>query len=60
MANRIKADRNARILKLWDNGKGWKQKSIANHMKMTESAVRMVIWRATPAKAVSEIQEGAV
>jgi len=46
MANRQKAERNHRILELWDNGKGWRQKSIANMLHMKESAVSMVILRA--------------
>jgi len=60
MANRRKDERNKKILALWDNGKGWRQKSIARMFKMSEGAVQMVIARAkaTPAKAVSEIQEG--
>jgi transposase len=62
MANRRKDERNQKILFLWDNGKGWRQKSIARMFKMSESAVQMVISRAkaTPAKAVSEIPKGAV
>ena len=44
MANRPKTERNNRILKLWKNG--WRQKSIANMLKMKESAVSMVILRA--------------
>ncbi len=44
MANRPKTERNNRILKLW--GEGWRQKSIANMLKMKESAVSMVILRA--------------
>jgi len=50
MANRTKAERNQKILALWDNGKGWKQKSIARMFKMTESAVSMVILRANHRK----------
>lgn len=46
MANRTKIERNQKILELWDNGKGWRQKSIARMFKMTESAVSMVILRA--------------
>ena len=46
MANRTKTKRNIRILKLWDDGKGWRQKSIARMMKMKESTVSMVIHRA--------------
>jgi hypothetical protein len=62
MPNRPKTERNQKILVLWNDGKGWRQKSIARMYKMSESAVQMVIARAkvTPAKAVSEIQEGAV
>ena len=62
MANRRKDTRNKKILALWNDGKGWRQKSIAKMFKMTESAVQMTIARAkaTSAKAVSEIQEGAV
>jgi transcriptional regulator len=45
MANRTKTERNQKILALWDNGKGWRQKSIAKMFKMTESAVSMVISR---------------
>lgn len=44
MANRPKTERNNRIMELWAV-KGWRQKSIANHMKMKESAVSMVILR---------------
>ena len=44
MANRPKTERNNRILKLWKDG--WRQKSIANMLKMKESAVSMVILRA--------------
>jgi len=60
--NRPKTERNQKILALWNNGRGWRQKSIARMFKMTEGAVQMTIARAkaTPAKAVSEIQEGAV
>ncbi|MCJ7669558.1 MAG: hypothetical protein MUO61_03455 [Dehalococcoidia bacterium] len=46
MANRPKTERNEKILELWDDGKGWRQKSIARMFKMTESAVQMIIWRA--------------
>ena len=46
MANREKAERNQKILELWDNGKGWRQKSIANMLHMKESAVSMIILRA--------------
>ena len=46
MANRTKTDRNKRILKLWDNGKGWRQVSIAKMMHMTVGAVTQVIFRA--------------
>jgi transcriptional regulator len=63
MANRTKSKRNQKILFLWDNGKGWRQKSIARMFKMKESAVSMIICRArakaTPAKAVVNT-EGAV
>lgn len=60
MANRTKTKRNQRILELWAHG--WRQKSIANMLHMTESAVSMVICRArwgavrkaTPAKAVEQ------
>jgi transcriptional regulator len=45
MANRRKDERNQKILALWNDGKGWKQKSIARMFKMTESAVSMVILR---------------
>ena len=45
MANRTKSERNKKILALWNNGQGWRQKSIARMFKMTESAVSMVIWR---------------
>ena len=44
MANRPKTARNDRILRLWESG--WRQKSIANMLKMKESAVSMVILRA--------------
>ena len=46
MANRAKTERNAKILELWNFGVGWKQISIARMMKMSKSAVAMVIWRA--------------
>lgn len=46
MPNRPKTERNEKILTLWDNGRGWRQKSIARMFKMTESAVQMVIARA--------------
>jgi len=46
MPNRTKAERNAKILELWNFGVGWKQISIARMMKMSKSAVGMVIWRA--------------
>ena len=46
MPNRPKTERNEKILALWDNGNGWRQKSIARMFKMTESAVQMVISRA--------------
>jgi transcriptional regulator len=45
MANRTKTERNEKILALWDNGKGWRQKSIARMFKISESAVSMIIWR---------------
>lgn len=43
MANRPKTDRNQKIMEYWI--KGWRQKSIANKFRMTESAVSMVIHR---------------
>lgn len=43
MANRPKTDRNQKIMEYWV--KGYRQKSIANMFKMTESAVSMVIFR---------------
>ena len=43
MANRPKTERNKRIMELWK--RGWLQKSIANMLKMKESAVSMVISR---------------
>ena len=43
MANRRKTERNKRIMKLYNDG--WLQKSIANMLKMKESAVSMVIFR---------------
>lgn len=46
MANRAKTERNKKILELWNDGKGWKQKSIARMFKMNEAAVQMVIHRA--------------
>ena len=46
MANRRKDERNNKILELWDDGKGWRQQSIANQFRMTVSAVSMVIYRA--------------
>ena len=44
MANRTKTERNQRIMELWE--RGWLQKSIANMLKMKESAVSMVLLRA--------------
>jgi transcriptional regulator len=44
MANRIKVERNTRILELWN--KGWRQVAIANMMHLNESTVSMVICRA--------------
>jgi ribosomal protein S27AE len=41
--NRPKTERNQRIWDLWQ--KGWRQRSIANMLKMKESAVSMVILR---------------
>jgi transcriptional regulator len=46
MANRPKTERNKKILELWNDGKGWKQGSIARMFKMNEAAVQMVIHRA--------------
>ena len=43
MANRPKTARNQKIMEFWI--KGYRQKSIANMFKMTESAVSMVILR---------------
>ena len=43
MANRLKTERNQKIMEYWF--KGYRQKSIANMFKMTESAVAMVISR---------------
>lgn len=56
MANRPKTERNQKILELWDNGRGWRQKSIARMFKMTESAVSMIIWRSnhSPIKVFEE------
>ena len=44
VANRTKTERNNRIVELWESG--WRQKSIANMLKMKESAVSMVLLRA--------------
>jgi len=46
MANRPKTERNKKILELWNDGKGWRQKSIARMFKMKEGAVQQVISRA--------------
>jgi len=46
MANRPKTKRNNKILELWDDGRGWRQQSIANMYKMKLSAVSMIIFRA--------------
>jgi len=43
MANRLKTERNEKIMEYWI--KGYRQKSIANMFKMKESAVSMVILR---------------
>jgi len=50
MANRRKTDRNERIMRLWE--KGWRQVSIANMLKMSVSAVSMVIWRENHRKEI--------
>ena len=46
MANRPKTERNQKIMYYWTVLK-WRQKSIANKFRMTESAVSMVILRET-------------
>lgn len=43
MANRPKTERNQKIMEYWN--RGFRQKSIANMLKMKESAVSMVIYR---------------
>ena len=45
MANRRKTERNKKILDLWNEGKGWRQVSIARMFKMKVSAVGMTIYR---------------
>ncbi len=55
MANRPKTARNNRILKLWEGG--WRQKSIANMLKMKESAVSMVILRGKRKGETNERQD---
>ena len=54
MANRPKTERNNKILKLWDDGKGWRQASIARMFKISPAAVQMVIWRAKQRENHSE------
>jgi len=43
MANRLKTERNQKIWDYWE--KGYRQVSIANMFKMTQSALSMVILR---------------
>ena len=45
MANRPKTERNQKIMKYWDDGKGYRQISIARMFKMTQKAVNAVIRR---------------
>ena len=44
MANRTKAERNAKIIEFAD--KGWRHIAIARMFKMKTSTVSVVIWRA--------------
>jgi len=44
MANRTKAERNAKIIELVN--KGWRHVAIARMFKMETNAVSQVIWRA--------------
>ena len=44
MANRTKAERNAKIIEFAD--KGWRHVAIARMFKMKTSTVSVVIWRA--------------
>jgi len=44
MANRTKAERNAKIIELVN--KGWRHIAIARMFKMNVNAVSLVVWRA--------------
>jgi len=52
MANRVKTERNKKILELAN--KGWRHIAIARMFKMNTAAVSMVIWRARHKRELAE------